>query len=175
MKPIWYRENDYYAFHREKGNQINKCHHFQNVIQDLIEMGDLVINNPLVPHNKNANIYKDPLPRQNQVDANQVNYVNNFSLQNFVGMIHVVTRNQKNIPPRQDTSSSNQDPRNNDSRGTQGSRGPSHNQNQRCTIITIKSNITHQLKSLQTKMSIFGILQTSKAHRDALMEVLKSI
>lgn len=88
------------------------------MIQDLIDKGDLVIENPLALPNQNLNVYKDPLPRKNQVHANQVNHVNNLSLQIFFAMIHAVTRNQKNTPTRNDTSSSHQALKHNDSRGT---------------------------------------------------------
>lgn len=61
------------------------------MIQDIIERGDLVIDNPLAPYNKNNNVYKDPLPRQNKIEINQVNYVDPSSMRYFVGIIHVVT------------------------------------------------------------------------------------
>ena len=146
------------------------------MIKDLIERGDLVIDNPLAPSNQNLNVYKDPLPRQNQVDENQVNYVNPSLMTNFVGMIHAVMRNQKCPPLNHDASTSHQTQRHNDSIGlSQGPKGPTQQQNQRHPIVILKSMITHQLKSSPTKMTIYDLLQTSKAHRDALMDVLKSI
>jgi len=134
------------------------------VIQDLTERGDLVIENPLAPSNQNLNIYKDPLSMKNQVDTNQVDYINHSLMNNFVGMIHVVTRNKKFPPLNQDASTSHQIQRQNDSRGSfQGPKYPTQHQNQRHPIVTLKSIITHQLKSSPIKMTIYD-LQTSKAH-----------
>jgi len=97
-------------------------------------------------------------------------------MNNFVGMIHIVIRNQKCPPLNQDASTSHQTQRHNDSRGlSQGPKGPTQHQNQRHPIFILKSMITHQLKSSPKKVTIYDLLQTSKAHRDALMEVLKSI
>lgn len=65
--------------------------------------------------------------------------------------------------------------RHNDQNGSNhGPKGPPPNP--RCSIVTnIKKIIKHQLKSLPTKMSIYDLLQISKAHRDSFMEVLNSI
>ena len=73
-------------------------------------------------------------------------------MNNFMGMIHAVTRNQKHPPLSQDASTSHQTQRHNDSRGSfQGPKGPTQHQNQRCPIVTLKSVITHQLKSSPIK------------------------
>lgn len=39
------------------------CHQLNNMIRDLIERGDLVIDNPLAPSIQHLNVYKDPFSR----------------------------------------------------------------------------------------------------------------
>lgn len=113
-------------------------------------------------------------------EENQVNYVDTLSIQHYFGMIHVIKRNKKysNNPPSQYTSQYNPPhQKHNNQRGSFPTQGPSYPLALilRNHVVTIKTNITYQLKSSPTKMSIYDLLQTSKAHGDALMDVLKKL
>ena len=57
-----YKENEFCAYHRQKGHNTNKCWTLQHKIQDLIDSRKIDVDNPVVPSNQNLGIYQNPLP-----------------------------------------------------------------------------------------------------------------
>ena len=102
----WYKENEFCAYHRQKGHNTNKCRTLQHKIQDLIDSRKIDVDNPVVPSNQNLGIYQNPLPthQANNVATipNQMNYTWNNKDIPFIGtiddsihMIGIATRAQQ--------------------------------------------------------------------------------
>ena len=90
VKPSWWQDEDYYEYHRGKGHKTNDCQKLKNVIQDLVESGEVKINGHTT--NDTHTIFKDPLldhekgnssnnKGDNNASYNEVSfkYINNIS------------------------------------------------------------------------------------------------
>lgn len=64
FKPPWYNENDKSEFHKIKGHTTNNYMRLKNIVEDLIENGEVDVE----PHikNKDLKIYKDPIPNHSR-------------------------------------------------------------------------------------------------------------
>jgi hypothetical protein len=43
LNPNWYRENEYYEYHRIKGHSLNKCHGLNNCVHDHNDRGEIIV------------------------------------------------------------------------------------------------------------------------------------
>ncbi|KAH9315590.1 hypothetical protein KI387_024217, partial [Taxus chinensis] len=60
--PTWYKEHDFYNYHRVKGHSDGNCITFKNFVQEMLEKGELTLDNPNAPTNQNLHIFKKPFP-----------------------------------------------------------------------------------------------------------------
>lgn len=71
-KPKWWRENEFCDFHRGKGHKTNNCFSLKHTIQDLINSGDITIDNP--KSNNDHTAFIEPFPKHGQeVSTSQPN------------------------------------------------------------------------------------------------------
>lgn len=59
-KPNWYKDNEYYDYHRTNGHLTSRCIGLKHYIQDLIKRGDIEISSKIGTNNKNLKMYKQP-------------------------------------------------------------------------------------------------------------------
>ena len=59
VKPSWWLDEEYCEYHRGKGHKMNDCQRLKNVIQDLVESGEVKINGHTT--NDTHTEFKDPL------------------------------------------------------------------------------------------------------------------
>ena len=78
-KPIWYKDNEYCIYHRHKGYDTNKCNQLKNIIQRLIDDGQVLKGNPVAQPNRNLDFFQNPLPKHNN-NVNHVSSVLGFSM-----------------------------------------------------------------------------------------------
>jgi len=134
------------------------------VIQDLIDEGKLQVDTPLPNPKQELGIYQNPLLHHvNNILSilNQVTHKLNPNQIEYISMISVATRAQKN--QNKQTTTINQQhvipdiPR------------PQH------LKVLVKGVLQQQLKSSQVKLSLFNLLQQSKDHRDAMNHILQKL
>lgn len=71
-KPRWWRENDFYDFHCNKGHKTNNYICLKHLIQDKIDEGEIVIDNH--KSNNDHTTFTKPFPKHNQgVSITQLN------------------------------------------------------------------------------------------------------
>lgn len=57
-----YKEHDFCNYHRVKGHNDRNCITFKNIVQEILENGELVLDNLNLPANQNLHIFKKPFP-----------------------------------------------------------------------------------------------------------------
>ncbi|KAH9293749.1 hypothetical protein KI387_041050, partial [Taxus chinensis] len=60
--PSWYKENDFCNFHRVKGHSHENCKMLKNIVQEMVDAGDITLDNPNAPANRNLKIFNKPFP-----------------------------------------------------------------------------------------------------------------
>lgn len=78
VKPQWYRDDYFCAFHHQRGYATNKCQHLRSIIQILINDGQVSIGSPQAQPNRNLRVYQNPLPRHD-ANINQVSTMTSTS------------------------------------------------------------------------------------------------
>lgn len=43
VKPPWWRDNEHCEFHQGKGHKMSNCHRLKDLVQDLIDRGEIQI------------------------------------------------------------------------------------------------------------------------------------
>ena len=56
-KPIWYKDNKYCQYYRQKGHEMNKCNQLKNIIQRLIDNGQVSTGNLVAQPNREMGIF----------------------------------------------------------------------------------------------------------------------
>ncbi|KAH9320701.1 hypothetical protein KI387_015340, partial [Taxus chinensis] len=74
--PAWYKEHEFCNYHRVKGHSDNNCITFKNIIQEMLDNGDLVLDSPNAPANQNLHIFKKPFPNH-APSSNQIGDTSN--------------------------------------------------------------------------------------------------
>lgn len=100
VKPNWWRENEYCKFHQKKGHTMNNCMKFKYEIQDLMDVGKIVVGN----HTTNANhkAFKYPLSNYEKGDSSKpkggakVNYTY-INDDNVINMVESSQSKQCNV------------------------------------------------------------------------------
>lgn len=75
VKPAWWNNDEYCEYHKSKGHTIGICHKLKNVIQDIINKGDIEVDG----HTSNEKhvMFKEPFPKHDKGKSkanNQANY-----------------------------------------------------------------------------------------------------
>ena len=82
-KARWYRENEYYKYHRIKGHDTNKCIKLKNFIQNLVDNGEIEVEGGPTSKNAKLKIFQKPFPDHNNRN-NNTNNTNQASTSNVV-------------------------------------------------------------------------------------------
>lgn len=69
FKLAWWNDNDFCEYDRAKGHKTYICYKLKNLIQDLIEQGDVTVDTNKGSTNQAHIIYKDPFVKNNQGQA----------------------------------------------------------------------------------------------------------
>lgn len=71
VKPPWWNESHYCDYHRNKGHNTNNCMRLKNIVQDMIDKGDIMVDD----HKTNGDheALKNPLPNYNKGGASTLN------------------------------------------------------------------------------------------------------
>lgn len=68
MRP-WYKENNFFKYHRQSGYNTNGWMWLKHEIQDLIDNGQVSIGSLISPPNQHLGIFNDPLPSHDQSET----------------------------------------------------------------------------------------------------------
>ncbi|KAH9320024.1 hypothetical protein KI387_021793, partial [Taxus chinensis] len=60
--PSGYKENDFCNFDRMKGHSHENCKMLKNIVQEMVDTGDITLDNPNAPTNRNLKIFNKPFP-----------------------------------------------------------------------------------------------------------------
>lgn len=44
FKSTWWNDNDFYDYHRTRGQKTTSCYKLENLVQDMIDQGDIMID-----------------------------------------------------------------------------------------------------------------------------------
>lgn len=69
FKPTWWNDNDFCDYHRTKGHKTASCYKFKNLVQDMIDQGDITIDTDKTSANMNHTIFKDPFVKHDKGKA----------------------------------------------------------------------------------------------------------
>lgn len=62
VKPLWWRDNEYCEFHKGRGYKTNNCHRLKDIIQDLVDWGEIEVDGyNKKTSNKDHTMLKNPL------------------------------------------------------------------------------------------------------------------
>lgn len=75
FKPAWWNDNDFYEYHCNKGHKTTTCYKLKNLIQDLIDQGEITVDNKAT--NINHTIFKDPFVKHDKGKASSSNTQDN--------------------------------------------------------------------------------------------------
>lgn len=94
-KPSWYKEHEYCEMHHVKGHKkkmFGLCHY----IQELIENGEIEVDNPGKNHtpNENMEIYKEPFPKHGKSEESQTDW--GESSQSYKATNYLYTKKDNN-------------------------------------------------------------------------------
>ncbi|GLJ20143.1 hypothetical protein SUGI_0365630 [Cryptomeria japonica] len=112
VKPNWWNDDEYCEFHKSKGHKIGNCHRLKNIIQDLIDRGDIEIEGH--SSNQEHEMFKEPFPKHDKGKAkatdDQTNYIrasynydstiNHISMDNYVSTIIIKDKASENSTQR---------------------------------------------------------------------------
>lgn len=94
VKPKWWRENEYYEYHQNKGHTTNNYMKLKHKIQDLIDASKIVVGNHAT--NVDHKAFKDPLPSYEQGDSSKSKEVAkvNYTYANNENVINMIESSQ---------------------------------------------------------------------------------
>lgn len=112
VKPNWWIDDEYCEFHMSKGHKTRNCHQLKNIIQDLIDRGDIEIEGH--SSNQEHEMFKEPFPKHDNGKAKatyeHTNYtrasynydstVNHISMDNYVSTIIIKDKTPENYVQR---------------------------------------------------------------------------
>jgi len=79
-KSKWYRENEYYKYHRIKGHDTNKCIKIKVFIQNIVDDGEIEVKGGPPSTNTKLKIFQKPfLDHNNDNKNNGNNNMNNVN------------------------------------------------------------------------------------------------
>lgn len=67
VKPNWWNDDEYCELHKSKGHKTGNCHRLKNIIQDLIDRGDIEIEGH--SSNQEHEMFKEPFPKHDKGKA----------------------------------------------------------------------------------------------------------
>lgn len=112
VKPNWWNDDEYYEYHKSKGHKIGNFNKLRNIIQDLIDRGDIEVDGHT--SNQEHEILKEPFPKHDKgkykaIDS-QANYtkasydydstINCISMDDYVSTITIKDKAPKNTTQR---------------------------------------------------------------------------
>ncbi|GLJ07896.1 hypothetical protein SUGI_0076310 [Cryptomeria japonica] len=112
VKPNWWNDDEYCEFHKIKGHKIGNYHQLKNIIQDLIDRGDIEIEGH--SSNQEHKMFKEPFPKhdkgKSKATDDQTNYtrasynydstINHISMDNYVSTIIIKDKMLENSTQR---------------------------------------------------------------------------
>lgn len=166
----WWNANDFCEYYHNKGHKTTSCYKFKNLVQDLIDQGDITVDNNKAP-NIDHTIFKDPFVKHDKAKASSSNAQNNT-----VNYTNVVFDYSINTLSTRDEMVATiiVNPKNRD-----------------CVVITRRSKVTlqgvpsnsppptsnynmvDQLKRTPAQISLFELLRISSAHKAVLDKSLQ--
>ncbi|GLJ28438.1 hypothetical protein SUGI_0559540 [Cryptomeria japonica] len=112
VKPNWWNDDEYCEYHKRKEHKIGNCHSLKNIIQDLIDRGDIEIEGH--SSNQEHDMFKEAFPKSGKGKTKAIdehtnytrasyNYdstVNHISMDNYVSTIIIKDKMPKNSTQR---------------------------------------------------------------------------
>lgn len=108
VKPPWWNDTHHCEYHRRKGHRSNDCLRLKNLVQDLLDKGDITVDghktnddhvafrNPLLNYDKGASSSSNKKgPHINHVYNNIINHISAYG--NHINVIKIKDK-QEQVP-----------------------------------------------------------------------------
>lgn len=80
FKPNWWNDNEFCEYHRTKVHKTTSCYNLKNLIQDLIDQGDITMDTKKGSTNTNHTIFKDPFVKRDKGKASTSGTQDNMAI-----------------------------------------------------------------------------------------------
>lgn len=192
VKPNWWNDDEFCEFHKSKGHKTSNCHRLKNIVQDLIDRGDIEIEGH--SSNQEHEVFKEPFPKHDKgkgkVTDDQANYtrtsynydstINHISMDNHISTITIKNKNPENSSLRPkivlkgvgSSSTSTSECHVTTRRGKITLPGTS-TKNTNLPSTKPEYDLVEQLGKTPALISILELLRISPAHKDVLDKTLR--